>query len=291
MDSRVSAPSAPLVVPPGRAVELPGRGTTYIREVAGPPGAPTLLLLHGLSATGGLNWVWTFEPLGRQYRVIAIDHRGHGHGIQTRKFRLADCADDVAALASVLGIDSIIPVGYSMGGPIAQLVWQRHRSLVQGMVLCATARNFRGSPRDIGPWSLLPLVTASIRTTPPIARRAVMARMMERRLPSFPERDWVLDELNHNDPAAIAEAAASLNRFSSHDWIGGVDVPTAVVVTQRDRVVPPHRQYKLAQSIPGALAVPVNGDHSACVSAPGAFVPALQFAINSVLARCSSKHG
>jgi pimeloyl-ACP methyl ester carboxylesterase len=244
------------------------------------------MLLHGLSATGGLNWVWSFEPLGRHYRVIAIDHRGHGHGIPTRRFRLADCADDVAALASVLGIDSIIPVGYSMGGPIAQLVWHRHRSLVQGMVLCATARNFRGSPRDVGPWSVFPFITAGIRTTPPFARRALMTRMLERRLPQFPEREWVLDELNRNDPAAVAEAAASLNRFSSHDWISQVDVPTAVVVTQHDGVVPPHRQYKLAEAIPDALVVPVNGDHSVCVSAPERFVPALQFAVASVMAQC-----
>jgi pimeloyl-ACP methyl ester carboxylesterase len=237
------------------------------------------MLLHGLSATAGLNWIWTFEPLGRQYRVIALDHRGHGHGIRTNRFRLADCADDVAAVADVLGIDALIPVGYSMGGPITQLLWQRHRDLVCGMVLCATSRNFRGNPREIGLWSLLPFVTAGIRTAPAGARRAVMSRIMERRLPDFPARDWVLDEMSGNDPAAIAEAAASLARFSSHDWIGEVDVPTAVVVTERDNVVPPHRQRKLAESIPGARVFPVDGDHSACVSAPGEFVPALLSAL------------
>ena len=38
-----------------------------------------------------------------------------------------------------LGITNVIAVGYSMGGPIAVLLWQRHRILVQGLVLCATA--------------------------------------------------------------------------------------------------------------------------------------------------------
>src|SRR4051794_5248050 len=108
----------PSAVPDGRFVDLPGRGTTFIRELAGPPGAPTVMLLHGLSATGGLNWVWSFRPLAGRYRVIAIDHRGHGHGIRTNRFRLADCADDVAALADQLRIGSFVAVGYSMGGPI-----------------------------------------------------------------------------------------------------------------------------------------------------------------------------
>jgi pimeloyl-ACP methyl ester carboxylesterase len=240
------------------------------------------MLLHGLSATGGLNWVWAFEPLGRRYRVIAIDNRGHGRGISAGRFRLADCADDVAALAEVLSIDTLIPVGYSMGGPIAQLVWHRHRTLVSGLVLCATARDFRNSQREIGLWSVLPFVTAGMRTAPGATRRALMNRVIAQRMPQFPAREWVLQEMAGNDPAAITEAAGALARFSSREWIGDVDVPTAVVVTQRDRMVPPERQIRLAESIPGARVVPVDGDHSVCVSAPRLFVPALESALSTV---------
>jgi pimeloyl-ACP methyl ester carboxylesterase len=269
----------PSMVPAGRFVELPGRGTTFIRE-AGPVGAPALVLLHGLSATGGLNWLWCFEPLARQYRVIAIDHRGHGHGIRTRHFRLADCADDVAALADVLGIPQVTAVGYSMGGPIAQLLWHRHRSLVSGLVLCATARSFR-TPRSQFAFSLMPFITAGLRSTPGIARRAVMSRLLEQRMAGIPQREWVMDELHGSDPATIAEAAAAIGRFSSREWIGEVDVPTAVVVTEQDRLVPPQRQRRLAESIPGARVVSVQGDHGVCVADPRAFVPAL-------LAACST---
>lgn len=275
--------AAPSIVPAGRFVELPGRGTTFIRE-AGPHGAPTIVLLHGLSATGGLNWLWCFQPLAERYRVISIDHRGHGHGIRTRHFRLADCADDVAALAEVLGIEQLTPAGYSMGGPIAQLLWHRHRSLVNGLVFCATARNF-GGPRQQGVFSLMPFITTALRTTPGIARRAVMTRIIQQRMPEIPARDWVMDELQGSDPAAIAEAAAAIGRFSSRDWIGEVDVPTAVVVTELDRLVPPRRQLRLAESITGARVIPVQGDHGVCVADPNAFVPALLQACNTVTGR------
>ena len=40
--------------------------------------------------------------------------------------RLADCADDVAALVDELGVTKVIAAGYSMGGPVAQLLWRRH---------------------------------------------------------------------------------------------------------------------------------------------------------------------
>ena len=57
-------------LPPGRRLELPGRGTTFIRDLEGPPGAPALVLLHGLSATADLNWFPSFFPLGRL--VVAV---------------------------------------------------------------------------------------------------------------------------------------------------------------------------------------------------------------------------
>src|SRR4051794_13728003 len=102
-------------LPPGRAVELPGRGTTFVREVEGPPGAPTVVLLHGWTATADLNWFPSFGPLGRRFHVVALDHRGHGRGIRTSApFRLEDCADDVVALGDVLGLDRFVVAGYSM---------------------------------------------------------------------------------------------------------------------------------------------------------------------------------
>jgi len=273
-------------LPPGRAVELPGRGTTFVREVAGPPGAPTVFLLHGLSATADLNWFPTFEPLGQHFRVLAIDHRGHGRGIRVgTRFRLADCADDVAAVADVMGAERFITVGYSMGGPIAQLTWHRHRDRVAGLVLCATSRNFRGGPGERVAFSVLPGVAAAAGVAPNVVRRGMMRRLLNARFDDPPARQWAMSELRRNDPASLAAAAASLGRFSSHEWIGGVDVPTAVVITTRDRAVPPHRQQKLADAIPGARTYPVDGDHLVCGVAPRVFVPVLVRATRDVAER------
>ena len=70
----------PEQVPSGRFVELPGRGTTFVRELSGPPGAPTVILLHGILATAGTNWLTTMKPLSERFRVLALDLRGHGRG-------------------------------------------------------------------------------------------------------------------------------------------------------------------------------------------------------------------
>ena len=92
-------------------------------------------------------------------------------------------------------------------------------------------------------------------------------------------------ELRRGDPASLAAAAASLGRFSSHEWIGQVDIPTAVVLTTRDQAVPPHRQQKLADAIAGATVHPVDGDHLVCALGARRFVPVLTTACIEVAER------
>ncbi len=135
--------------PLGRRLELPGRGTTFVRELDGPPGAPTLVLLHGWMASGAPTGTRCSNRRRVHFRVIAPDLRGHARGIRSwRRFRLADCADDVAATMDVLAIESAIMVGYSMGGPVAQLMWKRHPEKVDGLVLCATSHSFVPGVRE-----------------------------------------------------------------------------------------------------------------------------------------------
>ena len=135
--------------PEGRFVVLPGRGKTYVYELQGPANAPTIVLLHGWTATAALNFSQLLVPLSAKYRVLAMDMRGHGRGIRPRPFfRLEDCADDAIALADALGIEQIIPIGYSMGGTVAQLIAHREPARVSGVVLCATAKTFKSQGRD-----------------------------------------------------------------------------------------------------------------------------------------------
>ena len=107
------------------------------------------MLIHGVAVTAELNWGKVFSPLARHFRVVAADLRGHGDGIRVgSRFRLEDCADDVAALAEVLGIRTCVGVGYSMGGMVAQLLARRHAPLLSGLVLCSTAGSVRESPAE-----------------------------------------------------------------------------------------------------------------------------------------------
>lgn len=269
-----------LTLPEGRRLELSGRGATWIHQVAGPKDAPTVVLLHGLGATGLLNWFPAFAPLAREFNVVAIDHRGHGRGIKPRRpFRLEDCADDVAALVDELGVGNAILAGYSMGGPITQLTWRRHAAAVRGVVLCATSYRFGPADRRLAPVG--DVMGLGLRFTPRLVRQQMVRGMVGFNPRARSGPDWVSAELRKHDPAAVVEATMCIRRFDSTPWIGGMDVPAASVVTDYDRLVPPRRQEKLAELTHGVV-FHVQGGHDACVRRPDRFVPALLSAVRSV---------
>ena len=285
--NRVYIPWVP--IPEGRMVELPGQGgSTYVTDTPGPsPEAPTVILLHALGCTGLLTWFPTIPKLSARYRVVTMDQRWHGRGIQSGEFSLYDCADDVAALIDALDLRDVIVAGYSMGGVVAQRVWRQHRDKIQGLVLCSTADRFSGTVAErafflgMGStmWGLRGL--SHSRTVVKAARAAADATDLG------PDdiQQWALGEFRSTSPWAVGQALAALGRHHSRPWLDKIDVPTAVCVTTRDHVIPPQRQVGLGRAIRGATVHEVPAGHAACVLASEHFVPTFLEAVNTVNAR------
>jgi pimeloyl-ACP methyl ester carboxylesterase len=255
---------------PGRIVHLPGRGEMFVRHHEHPnPHAPTLLLLHGWTASSDVQFFTAYESLARDYSIIGVDHRGHGRGMRpNRAFSLEDCADDAAAVVRALGVRSVISVGYSMGGPISLLVWQRHSDLVDGMVFQATALEWNATRAERNKWRF-------IHVTSPIVRRLTTPRtlrfMVRRALPRGHELSrylpWLVGEMRRNDQWMIAEAGRSLAKFDARVFAQGINVPTSVVLTTNDQLVPPVKQQALAATV-GATVIEIAGDHFVSFNQP-----------------------
>ena len=272
--------------PQGHEVELIGRGRTFVREVPGPRGAPTVVLLHGWTATADLNWFTCFAALGEHFRVLAPDHRGHGRGLRSaKKFRLEDCADDVAAVADVFGVNTFIPVGYSMGGAIAQLVAQRHEHRVRGMVLAATAGYFSSSRDERLNFLGLTGLARLSRLTSAQARAWVSEQVFLRRR-THALADLAARQLASHDWRHILEAGSAIGNFDSRPWLRGLEIPSAMIITTSDRVVAPARQEELAASLGQPVTVSrVDAGHDAVFAARERFVPLLLDACRDVTQR------
>ena len=272
---------------PGRIVSLPGRGEMFVRHHQHiDPNAPTLLLLHGWTASADTQFFAAYESLASTYSIIGVDHRGHGRGLRPNvEFTLEDCADDAAAVVRALGVNSVCTVGYSMGGPISMLVWMRHPDLVQGMVLQATALEWNGTMKERVRWKVSRYLAPLFRklSSPRVVQFGV-GRLIPRGHETRRFVPWLLGETRRNDAWIIQQAGQALARFDATPFASDISVPVSYVLTLRDRLVPPHKQRALAEAT-NAHIIELDGDHFVSLEQLGDFAAATRQAVDFVTAQ------
>lgn len=279
---RPAAVAPPL--PPGRVVTLPGRGDVFVRELDGPADRAPVLLLHGWIASAELNWYGVFRAFEGERRVIAIDHRGHGRGMHpVDPFRLVDCADDAAALLEVLGVESAVVSGFSMGGPISLLLAARHPGRVMGLVPAATALVFNETLAERWRWRFVGLLELGVRLGAGdrlVTRLAADWGRVDDRF--APYSSWLAGEFSRTLPRTMREAGKELSRFDARPWAESLGVPAAMVVTESDSLVPVRRQRALAAAL-GAPVLPLPGaDHDVPITDIDAFADAIHRGVELV---------
>jgi 3-oxoadipate enol-lactonase len=280
------ASTPPPDLPPGRVLWVPGRGEMFLREQEGPEGALPVLLLHGWTASADTTWFAVYPSLAGNHRMVAVDQRGHGRGIRAEvPFTLEACADDAAGLLEVLGIERAIVAGYSMGGAVALRLWERHRPLVAGLVMAATALEWRSTPRERVLWKSLGVFELALRVG---TGDGFVQRYLSYAVGRTPEvaelRAWVGGEFKRGYDRDIAAAGKALSNFDARDLVAGIDVPCASVVTARDRLVRAQEQWELAEALQ-APAFVVDADHDAPLVNVKEFSDAVIQAVESVARR------
>jgi 3-oxoadipate enol-lactonase len=275
------APVPPREMLPARTVIVPGRGEFFVRD-SGETDASraTVLLLHGWMVTADLNWYGAYDALvDAGYRVLALDHRGHGRGLRAMApFRLADCAADAAAVLRELGAAPAIVVGYSMGGVIAQIMARDHADVMSGLVLSGTCQHFQ-DPQTRRVWKWMGIVGVSLGLAP---RQVYRAWFRGAKIRLDERTAWWLSELMRHEARDVAEAGRELGRFDSRPWLASLRrLPTAVVLTGRDQMVAPSKQRELAEAA-GATVVEVAIDHPEITDRADVYNPALISALEAV---------
>ena len=98
-----------------------------------------VILIHGLYASGRLNWdsPGTTALLAKHFRVITLDCRGHGRSAKPRAEDAygTNMVEDVVRLMNHLNIQNARVAGYSMGGMIAMKLAVTYPERVTAVVL------------------------------------------------------------------------------------------------------------------------------------------------------------
>lgn len=246
------------------------RGCALAYEIRG--SGPPVVFIQGLGIHGGA-WKPQIDGLAASYECFSFDNRGLGRS-QPRGCALTieQMAEDTLVLMDAVGWRSAHLVGQSMGGVIALEIALRARERVRSIVLlCSLARG-----RNVFPVTR-EMVWRWLRTrvgTRRQRRKALLELVMPES--ALAEADPValaheLAPLFGHDLADHAPVSArqlwALVRYDATARLGELaGLPTLVVNASQDRIAPPHAGRAMAEGIPGARYVEIDGaSHAAAI--------------------------
>ena len=228
----------------------------------GPRDAPVLVLSGSLGSTLEM-WRPQVAPLTRHFRVIRIDHRGHGGSpVPPGPYRIADMAADVLALLDELGLGRVAWCGLSMGGMIGMYLGSEAPERLTGLTLCCTSAHFP----DTTVWKER-IAAVSSGGTAAIAESVVSRWFTPGWAAAHPDSvaeavGWVAGT---PDEGYLASCQA-LEVWDHRDRLGAIAVPTLVVAGAEDPSTPvePHART-IADGIPGARLEVLDAAHLATI--------------------------
>ncbi|TXC70377.1 pyrimidine utilization protein D [Sphingomonas ginsenosidivorax] len=237
-------------------------------EEHGRADGPAILLSSGLGGAGAY-WNPNLAALGKRHRVITYDHRGTGRSerIVPGDLTVEAMAADVVTLLDGLGIDRVTFIGHALGGHV-------------GLALALSAPERLERLVVINGWAKLDPHTARCFDTRLALLRDSGPRAYLHAQPLFlyPPQ-WISD---HHDalqaeeevhlahfPGAemVQRRVAAVRRFNIAGRLDEIRVPTLLVASDDDMLVPPSASERLAAGIHAAqLARMASGGHACNVT-------------------------
>ena len=235
-------------------------GTRLHYEVVGRRDGEPVLMIQGLGAD---KHGWTLQRLALmpKYRTIALDNRGAGRSDKPfGTYSLEQMADDAIAVLDAAGYDSAHVMGASMGGAISQILAVKYPERVRSLVLACTAcRNHPWRRELLAEWATVATERGMGHLGKHAARWLIGPRSLRRLAPTL---SW-LGPLStfRSSHAFVAQVRAILAGDDSElvEQLGGLCVPTLVIVGNQDILTPRGDSEELAERIPGAELVVISG--------------------------------
>lgn len=229
-------------------------------EISG-AGKP-LLFISGLS---GGSWSWYRQRpfFEKFYQVITFDNRGAGKSFMPPgPYTMEQMAEDAKAILDHLNIEKAFVVGISMGGMIAQQLAAMYPNRVSAMVLGCT--HCGKSRRIAADRTVLDKLASQEGLTPEeIVEKNIPLLFGEKCRNEHPE---IIDEYRKNTLSAPIQPfeafqaqLAAINKFDACPLLHHIQCPVLIITGKDDILVPPQNSNILAELIPQAQLVELEG--------------------------------
>ncbi len=214
----------------------------------------TIVLIHGFGGRAAY-WKYQLEYFGAECRVVALDLRGHGlSDAPNSRYTVEELTEDVHRALDALEVPRrFVLVAHSFGGAVSAYFMKKYPGRVEKLVLIASAVRFK--LRWVGR-TVLALPTPLLRG---VRRVVPIARL-------YPPAH-VISTWNRN----------ALSIWDGTPYLKAIDVPTLVILGQRDLLFRQEAYREVSTLIEGAkeVIIPVSA-HQVMVERPDAVNRAIE---------------
>lgn len=253
---------------------------TIHHEVVGDPATKPVLVFINSLGTDFRIWNDVTDRLKDAFAIVLYDMRGHGlSGNGGGAATIEDHAVDLSGLLDRLSITRAVICGLSVGGLVAQALYQRRPDLVRALILCATAHKI-GTPHM---WNV------RIQAVAEGGIESILDAVMERWFtPAFrdPENAAYAGYramLARQPAAGYVAICAAIRDADYTDAAAGISVPTICIVGDQDGSTPPDLVRLTSNLIPGArFEIIADAGHIPCVEQPDALCEILRSFLHSL---------
>lgn len=226
---------------------------------------PHMLLLHPV----GLDLTFLqplSDSLSDRFTVMRADMRGHGKTPTAAPASLGDLVDDIHRLIAAVDFGPTAVAGMSFGGMLAQQLAVTYPDDVSALILSTTASTFAPEMRAV--------MEQRAVTAEQGGMEAVLDDTLQRWFTSAfleagggePSRVRLLAD----DVAGWAQTWRAIATLDVAPRLGEVNVPSLCIAGSEDKATPPAMVKAIADRIPGAGYVEVEGaPHMLFLERPG----------------------
>ena len=219
-----------------------------------------LILINGFSVPLDFWDPTLLQNLAYNHTVITFDNRGIGNSTSGDKnFTIAQFANDTTSLMDAINIKKADVMGWSMGGMIAQELALIHPDKVDKLIIYGSTCGGRESKQPS------PNVSSAFENLP-VSNQERLKKFMPF---LFPEK-WIADNPDSIQHLPMItgkipietlkkQTGAIINWVGTCDRLNKISNPTLVVVGTKDVITVPANSLMIAEKIPGAWLIQIQG--------------------------------
>lgn len=241
-----------------------GAALHYERHGAGAP----VFLLNGIMMTTS-SWAAQAETLAPRYEVVLHDFRGQLRSPFAGPIRLEDHVDDLLALLDHLDVDMAHLAGTSYGGEVGLMFAARHPERVRSLAVIASTSEVDEQMRvSASRWAQTAL-EAPQDLYDSCVRDIFSPAFVESHPDVVALARWRVAACPPSFFSGLAELVEAFNRLDVTAELHAIRCPTLVVAAELDTLKPVEVSRRIADAIPGAELVVLEGaGHAVVVEQP-----------------------